>query len=125
MRLLIDTQIYLWVLEDSSRLSRRAVRVMKEADGVYVSSATIWEASIKIRKGSLKIDPSILVAYISESGMHELPVLASHAVLVATMPTYHKDPFDRLIVAQAMQETMRLLTSDTLLQRYSPLVELV
>ncbi len=124
MRLLLDTQVYLWFLADSPKLSRKARAAIQEADDVYVSAASIWEASIKIGNGRLQAEPAGLVAGIEASGFAELPVLARHGALVARLPGHHRDPFDRLLLAQAMHEPMRLLTADAALRKYSDLVEM-
>ncbi len=125
MKLLLDTQIYLWVLDDSPRLSQRAREIIMAADQVLVSAATIWEAAIKIALGKLRVDPALLVAEIARSGFIELPILARHAAAVSALPMHHKDPFDRLLIAQALTEPARLLTADSVLQSYSELVEIV
>jgi PIN domain nuclease of toxin-antitoxin system len=125
MRLLLDTQIYLWFLADSRRLRATARRRIREADVVYVSAASVWEASIKAALGKLDVDIGELVTQIPASGFAELPVAARHAAAVATLPRLHGDLFDRLLVAQAMTEPLHLLTADEGLTAYSPLVELV
>ncbi len=125
MKLLLDTQIYLWVLDDSPRLSERARAIIQAADQVLISAATIWEAAIKNALGKLRVDPALLVAEIARSGFTELPILARHAAAVSALPMHHKDPFDRLLIAQALTEPARLLTADSILQSYSELVETV
>ncbi|MBI2799623.1 MAG: type II toxin-antitoxin system VapC family toxin [Gammaproteobacteria bacterium] len=125
MKLLLDTQIYLWVLDDSSRLSERARALIQAADQVLISAATIWEAAIKNALGKLRVDPALLVSEIARSGFTELPILARHAAAVSALPMHHKDPFDRLLIAQALTEPARLLTADSILRSYSELVETV
>jgi PIN domain nuclease of toxin-antitoxin system len=125
MRLLLDTQIFLWFLADSRRLKPPGRRRIREADVVYVSAASVWEASIKIALGKLDVDIDEVVTQIPASGFVELPVAARHAAAVAALPRLHDDPFDRLLVAQAMTEPLHLLTADEVLTAYSPLVELV
>ncbi len=125
MKLLLDTQIYLWVLDDSPRLSQRAREIILTADQVLVSAATIWEAAIKNALGKLRVDLALLVAEIARSGFIELPILARHAAAVSALPMHHKDPFDRLLIAQALTEPARLLTADSMLQSYSELVDTV
>jgi len=125
VRLLLDTQIYLWVLDDSPRLNRRARDLILAADQVLVSAASIWEAVIKSALGKLRVDPALLVAEVTRSGFIELPVTARHAAAVSALPMHHKDPFDRLLVAQALTEPARLLTTDTTLARYTELVDTV
>ncbi|SAK81371.1 PilT protein-like protein [Caballeronia glebae] len=122
VRVLLDTHIYLWVLQDDPQLSHIARGLITEADDVFVSSASIWEASIKAGLGKLDADPKMLVAEIEGSGFRELPVLGKHAVLVRDLPDIHRDPFDRLLVAQAMSEPLILLTADGHLSAYSKLV---
>ncbi len=125
MKLLLDTQIYLWILDDSPRLNQRARELILAADQVLLSAATIWEAVIKNALGKLRVDPALLVAEIARSGFVELPITARHAAAVRTLPMHHKDPFDRLLVAQALTEPARFLTSDATLAAYSELVETV
>lgn len=125
MRLLLDTQIYLWFLGDSRRLSKKARQAIAHADEVMVSAASIWEASIKAALGKLDVDTSALVEGIAASGFAELPIRASHGVAAAALPDHHRDPFDRMLLAQAMSEPMHLLTADETLVRYSELVRLV
>lgn len=125
MRLLLDTQIYLWYLADSPKLSRAARTAIASAEDVFVSAASIWEATIKVGLGKLKGDPVELVKGIQASGFSELQVTAIHAAAVAQLKPLHRDPFDRLLVAQAVSEPLRLLTADPTLVPYSDLVELV
>lgn len=125
MNLLLDTQIYLWFLADSRKLSKKAKSRIEATDGVFVSAASIWEVAIKIGIGKLSARCDDVIAGIDASGFVELPVLSRHGALVSTMPHHHRDPFDRLLLAQAMAEPMRLMTADAALRRYSELVELV
>ncbi|MGQ0751884.1 MAG: type II toxin-antitoxin system VapC family toxin [Betaproteobacteria bacterium] len=125
MRLLLDTQIYLWYLADLPKLSKEARAAIDDADEVFVSAASIWEATIKVAIGRLRAAPADLVAGITASGFVELPVSARHAAAVAVLPAHHRDPFDRMLIAQALDEPMRLLTADGLLKVYSDLVTLV
>ena len=125
MRILLDTHIYLWWLQDHSNLSKAARAKIMVASEVYISSASIWEASIKLGIGKLEADIGQLVAEIANSGFQELPILAKHAAMVAQLPDIHRDPFDRILVAQALCEPLRLLTADGILSGYSELVEVV
>jgi PIN domain nuclease of toxin-antitoxin system len=122
VRYLLDTQIYLWFLADSRRLSAGARSRIAEAEQVFVSAASIWEASIKIAIGKFEADVEGLVAGIAGSGFVQMPVTALHAARVATLPRHHGDPFDRLLVAQAMHEPLHFLTADDSLGAYSNLV---
>jgi len=125
MRLLFDTHILYWSFFERRRLSQLALKLIDEAEEIYVSSASIWEIAIKVRLGKMKVDPRELLDRFDESGFQELPVLFKHAILVADLPLHHADPFDRLLVAQAMSEPLHLLTADAQLQQYSQLVILV
>ena len=124
MRLLLDTHVFLWVVAGSRLLTPNARALIRSADEVFISSASIWEIAIKIRIGKLKADPDTLVSAITESGFTELSVRCAHAAQVAKLPLHHTDPFDRLLVAQAMSEPLQLLTADTMLRKYSELVVL-
>ena len=125
MRLLLDTHVFLWCVKDDKRLTKAARAVLSGAAEIYVSSASIWEAAIKAKLGKLDVDVDALVAAIAESGFLELPVTAKHAAAVGKLPDVHSDPFDRLLIAQAISEPLRFLTADDVLRRYSDLVELV
>jgi PIN domain nuclease of toxin-antitoxin system len=122
MRILLDTHIYLWWLEDSPLLSKAARKVIDGAVTVYVSSASLWEAMIKISLGKLEADPAELVAGIRASGFIPLPIAPEHTLTLASLAHHHKDPFDRMLLCQAITEPLRLVTADRLLQSYSDLV---
>ena len=125
MRLLLDTHVYLWWLQDHLHLSKAARARIMAATDVYISSASILEASIKQGIGKLDVDIDQLVAEIGNSGFQELPVSARHAAMVTRLPDIHRDPFDRILVAQALCEPLRLLTADGILSGYSELVEAI
>lgn len=122
MRLLLDTHIFYWSLYNRSRLPKEAVEKILGSEEVFVSAASIWEMAIKVRLGKMKGDPAKLANYITQSGFTELPVWSRHAKLVATLPLHHTDPFDRLLIAQAMSEPLHLLTVDAMLKSYCELV---
>jgi PIN domain nuclease of toxin-antitoxin system len=122
MRLLLDTNIFLWLATDSPRLKADARGLIQDASAVYVSSATIWETAIKARIGKIAADPDDLLQEIEKCGFKELLVSGRHAAVVSWLPLLHNDPFDRLLIAQAISEQLRLLTSDAQLRAYSELV---
>ena len=124
MRILLDTHLVLWALAAPERLPGAAHRLIERAD-VYVSAASIWEISIKASLGKLTADPREVLAALDPAGFLPLPISAEHAVRVADLPSVHLDPFDRLLVAQARVEPMRLLTTDTVLAGYGELVTVV
>ncbi len=126
MRLLLDTQIVYWFYYEPDKLSREARELMVKSDENFVSAATIWEMAIKAKLGKLKADPKAIATTLVEAGFTELPVSAKHSASVVELPLHHRDPFDRLLVAQAISEPMFLLTADRRLPIYnSDLVLLV
>ena len=125
MRLLLDTHIFLWVVMESPRLKAPARQTIESAEQVFVSAASIWEAAIKSRLGKMEADPEALAEAIASSGFTELPVTAAHAAGVASLPLHHADPFDRLLLAQALAEPLRLLTADDVVAQYGEWVILV
>jgi PIN domain nuclease of toxin-antitoxin system len=125
MRLLLDTHIFLWAVAGSRLLKPAVRRIIESADEVHVSAASIWEVAIKARLGKIDADPNELAEAIEESGFVELPVRATHAAAVSRLAMHHNDPFDRLLIAQALAEPLRLLTADEMLVRYSDVVMLV
>lgn len=122
MRLLLDTHALIWLMEGDSRLNDKACSLIANSDEVYVSSASIWEVAIKVRLGKRKTDPEEHFEFTQRAGLRELPVTARHAVATKGLPFVHRDPFDRLLVAQAITEPMRFLTADAQLSEYSELI---
>src|SRR5688500_1153976 len=118
MRLLLDTHIYLWSIKADKKLSPAARALILEAHEVYISSVSIWEASIKAKLGKLDVDINALTTAISESGFLELPLNVNHINEVHRLPNLHKDPFDRVLIAQAISEPLRFLTADEKLREY-------
>jgi PIN domain nuclease of toxin-antitoxin system len=100
MRVLIDTQIFVWAVMGSGNLSAQARQIMVDATDVFVSAVSIWEIAIKSRIGRLEGDPNEFVDAIEKSGFQELAIAARHAAMVHALPLYHRDPFDRLLVAR-------------------------
>lgn len=122
MRLLLDTQIYIWALAGDRRLKKHARELIQNAEAVFVSIASLWEAAIKASIGKLGADIGLLASNIEASGFIELPIRAMHTVRIQSLPPIHRDPFDRMLVAQAMCETLCLVTVDQDLAKYSSLV---
>lgn len=125
MRFLLDTHIFLWCINDDIKLSKKARALIQEAEVIYVSSISIWEMSIKINLGKLVADPNELVNAITTSGFLELPLTALHAAKTNQLADIHKDPFDRVLIAQALTEPLRLLTADKVLGKYSDVVQVI
>jgi PIN domain nuclease of toxin-antitoxin system len=122
VRFLLDTHILIWLMADSSRLNEQARSLIANAAEVYVSPVSIWEIAIKNRLGKIEEDAGLIVAKLEAAGLIELDVTYRHALATSKLPLLHGDPFDRLLVAQAITEPMRFLTSDKLLCAYSELV---
>ena len=128
MRILLDTHILLWALTEPDRLGQRVrAEIEYQANDVLFSAASIWEIAIKSRLGRIDfpVRPDEIAATARESGFVELPVTSAAAALVATLAQHHRDPFDHLLIAQAMNEPARLLTADAVLVPYSELVTLI
>jgi PIN domain nuclease of toxin-antitoxin system len=125
MRLLLDTHVFLWCIKNDRRLSKASRSKIIHASEVYVSSASIWEAAIKIKLKKLDVDIGLMVAAIPESGFLELPISAYHAAAVCRLSDIHRDPFDRILIAQAICEPLTFLTADVQLRNYSDLVEII
>jgi PIN domain nuclease of toxin-antitoxin system len=125
MKLLLDTHIFIWAIDDDPKLSDAAWSTIETADDVYVSSASLLEATIKYQLGKLSVEPERLAAAVSASGFLELPITIRHAVAVSRLPALHRDPFDRLLLAQTISEPLHLLTADSQLLPYSSLVHLI
>jgi PIN domain nuclease of toxin-antitoxin system len=124
MRVILDTHLLLWALSSPSKLSKRA-RERIDSSEIYASAASIWEISIKTALGKLNADPAEVLAAVEPAGFNHMPVLGAHAAKVVTLPPIHRDPFDRILVAQARTEPMILLTNDELLRGYGDIVEIV
>jgi len=123
MRILLDTHLLLWSLSQPSKLSTTVRRKIDAAE-VYASAASIWEISIKSTLGKLNANPREVLDGIEPAGFNLLAVSGEHAAKVAELPLLHKDPFDRILVAQALVEPMILLTNDGALQEYGSFVSL-
>jgi PIN domain nuclease of toxin-antitoxin system len=125
MRLLLDTHVFIWSVMDSRQLKAATRGYLASAEMVYVSAASIWEIAIKTRLGKMTGDAEAFAAAIDASGFRELPVTANHAAAVAKLPLHHSDPFDRMLLAQAFLEPLRLVTADKALVVYGGAVEFV
>jgi PIN domain nuclease of toxin-antitoxin system len=128
VRLLLDTNVLLTVLIEPQRLKPDARDVLENPDNeVLFSAASLWEIAIKAALGraDFRVTPEAILAAALASGFVELPVRSATALKVASLPHHHRDPFDRLLAAQAVSEPALLYTTDTLLTAYSELVVLV
>ncbi|MDD3760237.1 MAG: type II toxin-antitoxin system VapC family toxin [Acidithiobacillus sp.] len=121
MNLLLDTHVALWAITDSPKLQKRARELIESPrSSVWISAATVWEIAIKHSLGRKDIPVSSRDAlrYFQESGYRFLPIEPEHATAVEELPSHHADPFDRILVAQALVEPMRLMTHDPLVAHY-------
>jgi PIN domain nuclease of toxin-antitoxin system len=116
--LLLDTHVFLWWRADDRRLGREARAAIADADVVFVSAATAWEAAIKAALGRLRL-PASIEAGVEESGFDKLAITFAHAERAATLPKHHADPFDRMLIAQSEIEDLVLVTHDRALAPYA------
>lgn len=121
MKLLLDTHLLLWAALQPEKLSAAAHSLLDDSNNeLLFSAASLWEIAIKqgLRRRDFQVDPRLLRRSLLDNGYIELPVLSEHAVAIDALPPLHKDPFDRILVAQAMTEGITLLTSDHQLAQY-------
>jgi PIN domain nuclease of toxin-antitoxin system len=119
--LLLDTHLLLWAVGTPDRLSTQARSQLEEPDNqLAFSVASLWEISIKrgLGRSDFQVDPRLLRRGLTDNGYRELAITGEHALQVDALPPIHKDPFDRILVAQAMAEGITLLTSDDIVARY-------
>ena len=118
MRLLLDTHALIWAATDPARLSERAASAIADPEhDVFVSAASAGEVGIKRARGRLRF-PDVDAAMLAALQMHELPISLRHAVEVGGLPQHHRDPFDRMLVAQARVDAMTVVSRDRLLAAY-------
>ena len=121
-RLLVDSHVLLWHVLDDSRLGPEPTAAIEGADAeVFVSTASLWEIAIKAALGKLDV-PDDLPARVEQIGFHLLPVTADHAWRVRQLPLHHRDPFDRLLIAQAQVEGLSVVTADSSFDAYGVMV---
>lgn len=128
MKLLLDTHILLWAAYQSKSLSTQAKRYISDPQNIlYFSAASLWEIAIKRRqrRADFTVDAGALKHGLIENGFLELPITGAHALQVGTLPDVHKDPFDRILVAQCLVETITLLTHDAQVAKYPASIKLV
>jgi len=127
MRLLLDTHLLIWWEVNHPRLPSIVTQMCNDAEAVYISRASLWEMAIKVSIGRLKMDIARFASNIERHGFVWLEIKNEHLLAVAALPVYddHRDPFDRLLVAQSQTEPLLLLTADAKLARYGTTVRVV
>jgi PIN domain nuclease of toxin-antitoxin system len=121
LKLLIDTHLLIWAAADSERLSELARAFIADPENENMFSvASIWEVAIKtgLGRNDFRVDPEELRAELLANDYFELPILSTHAIFTSTLPQFHKDPFDRILISQAIVEGMTLLTADPIVAQY-------
>lgn len=123
MKVLLDTHAFLWWIMDNPRLSARASNIIAAPETiVYVSAATAWEISVKSQIGKLSLTQPVkqyIPTQMTTNGFLDLPITVDHALHIHSLPLHHRDPFDRMLVAQSQLEEMPILSADPLLSRYT------
>ena len=128
MKLLLDTHLLLWAAGNTEALSEAARSLIEDPQNALLfSAASVWDVAIKngLGRSDFRVDPRLLRRGLLDNGYAELGVSSEHAVFVDSLPALHKDPFDRILVAQATTEGILLLTSDSVVARYPGPVRLV
>lgn len=128
MRYLFDTHLLLWLAEGSPRLPRRAVEVAEDPGATILFSAvSLWEIAIKtgLNRPDFHVDPALMQHGLLTNGFEELPVKGVHAIALNALPLLHRDPFDRMLIAQAVAEQVQLLSMDRAFARYSGPIEVL
>jgi len=121
MKLLLDTQLLLWAAGQSGKLSVDVCALLADEEHeLLYSAASIWEVAIKrgLNRSDFRVEPRILRRGLLDNGYSELPVTSEHALAIGLLPPIHKDPFDRILVAQALAEGITLVTADPLVAQY-------
>ncbi|MFB3777441.1 MAG: type II toxin-antitoxin system VapC family toxin [Bryobacteraceae bacterium] len=121
MRLLLDTHAFLWAIAQPEKLSRRATRLIRdESNELLLSAASLWEIALKVQAGKLRLpeERAFFTDQMASLGVECLVVAADHVLALLNLPSHHRDPFDRLLVAQCRAENLPILTSDTAIRQY-------
>jgi PIN domain nuclease of toxin-antitoxin system len=121
MRALLDTHAFLWAIADDNRLSRRAQKIFSGPNDLWLSAASVWEILIKVQAGKLPLpEPAgrYLVKQAAENRIEVLPISLDHILRIEKLAMYHRDPFDRVLIAQSIEEKLPLVTCDPHFERY-------
>jgi PIN domain nuclease of toxin-antitoxin system len=122
MKALLDTQAFLWAVSGNEKLSRKAGEIFTGSSDLWLSVASIWEILMKVKIGKMQLPTPAgpyLVRKMAENQIQTLPVVLDHALRIETLPMHHSDPFDRILIAQSIEEGWPIITSDTVFGRYA------
>jgi PIN domain nuclease of toxin-antitoxin system len=123
MKLLLDTQVFLWWNEANPRLSRRVRQLLSDPENsLYLSVASAWEIALKVQSGKLGLPAATAVyipARLNHYEMEALPVTLEHVLAASALPAFHRDPFDRMLVAQGQVESLPIVTHDPQFRKYA------
>ena len=121
MKLLLDTHTFLWFLDDSPQLSQKGKTLLEADNELLISIASLWEIAIKLRLGKLTVAMPIevlMTQQLTQNDIALLPITVAPLLVVSTLPLHHRDPFDRLLIAQAMVEQMPIVSADPAFDAY-------
>lgn len=128
MKFILDTHLLLWAAGQSHKLSEVARKIIDDPNHqLFFSAASLWEITIKrgLDRHDFRVDPHLLRRALLDNGYHELPITSDHAVGTDSLPSIHKDPFDRILIAQALVEGFELLTTDAIVAQYPGPIKMV
>ncbi|MFN8770198.1 MAG: type II toxin-antitoxin system VapC family toxin [Neisseriaceae bacterium] len=119
MKILLDTHVIIWLLESPEHLDDKTLEILaNKKTKVYYSIASIWELAIKLSIGKIKVDLGLLLETLKQNSIEPLTIEENHIMHIEKLPQYHKDPFDRMIIAQAIYENIVLFTRDEIFTKY-------
>ena len=121
MRLLLDTHTFLWFIDDSPQLSQQGKALLEADNELWLSIASLWEITIKLRLGKLTVGMPIevlMTEHLTRNAIDILPITVAHLIALSTLPLHHRDPFDRLLIVQAMVEQAHLVSADPAFDAY-------
>ena len=124
-RFLLDTNVILWLSEDKPQINHVKPLLLSKESQVFISTVSFWEIAIKVRAGKLAVNLEQLRSYAEKHDFKELPITGTYIKACLELPLLHKDPFDHMLLAQAISSPMRLITGDSFLAEYSSLVMVV
>jgi PIN domain nuclease of toxin-antitoxin system len=121
MKALLDTHAFLWAISGNNRISRRAAEIFAGPSDLWLSIASIWEILIKAQVGKMPLPEPVgpyILKKLAENKIETLPLSLDHVLRIETLPIHHRDPFDRLLIAQSLEEKLPLVTADPMFTRY-------